>query len=110
MHNHNFMPHDPTIPFAVQVVDHFTDSSGLTSLAETHDELIWSVQTGSPVALTALDAAELPAPALLALCIAYGIYVPLDAFRRDPVGVIGELAKAIATPDIVPPRLARRRA
>lgn len=107
---HNSLPHDPTIPFSVQVVDHLTDSSGLTSLAETHDELIWSVRTGSPVALTVLDAADLPDPALLALCIAYGIYVPLAEFRRDPVGVIGELAKAIATPEIVPPRLARRRA
>ncbi|MEU0236840.1 hypothetical protein ABZ234_04050 [Nocardiopsis sp. NPDC006198] len=49
----------------------------------------------------------LPAPALLALCIAFGIYAPLDAIRRDPVGLLGELAKRLATPEVIPECLRR---
>lgn len=111
MHNSMPLPDDPMIPFGVQVVDHLADSSTLTQLAETRDGLTWSVQNGAPIALTAVEAAhELPSPALLALCIAFGIYVPLDVVRSDPLGVIGELSKALVAPEVIPPRIARHRA
>ncbi|MFJ9558216.1 hypothetical protein ACIRPH_30800 [Nocardiopsis sp. NPDC101807] len=96
-----YSPDDPLIPFQVQVAN--LGDSALTSLAETADGLTWSIQDGAPVSLTAVEAVhELPDLPLLTLCIAFGIYAPLDAIRSDPAGLLGELAKMLATPEIIP--------
>ena len=102
------MPDQPMIPFFMEVLDHL-DSP--TSLCETPTGLGWYLCTGTPTTRTAQEAAhELPDEALAMLLIGYSIRCTLEQARRDPIGTLGPLASALAHPEIVPRRLARRRA
>jgi len=102
------MPDQPMIRFSVEVLD-LLDSP--TSLCETTTDLTWYLCTGTPTSQTAQHAAlELSDEALAMLIIGFGLDCTLEQARRDPVGVLGPLASALAHPGIIPKCLARRRA
>ncbi|MFL1380049.1 MULTISPECIES: hypothetical protein [unclassified Nocardiopsis] len=99
-------PAVPAVPLTLEVVDYLPNPHAPAALTETSGGVTWYLQLGAYTHETARSAAKTMSDAVLAALLAgFGLDVPCDAARRDPVGTLGPLAGAIVTAALVPPAL-----
>ena len=106
------MPYPPTpdgIPLLAQTA-HLPDDTAATRL-DTPTAVILTLGLGRQGAQTAPDIVALFDDALLAaICTIWGIHVPIEEVRKDPIRALGPLATMIISPDLIPEHIARHRA
>ncbi|MDE3723642.1 hypothetical protein PWG71_19805 [Nocardiopsis sp. N85] len=97
------------VPLALEVVDYLPNPHAPAALFETSDSVTWYLQLGAYTHETARSAAKTMSDEVLAaLLMGFGLDIPCDVARRDPVGSLGPLAGAIVTAKLIPPSLRRR--
>lgn len=106
------MPYPPTpdgIPLLAQTA-HLPDDTAATRL-DTPTAVILTLGLGRQGTQTAPDIVALFDDALLAaICTIWGIHVPIEEVRKDPIRALGPLATMIISPDLIPEHVARHRA
>ena len=106
------MPYPPTpdgIPLLAQTA-HLPDDTAATRL-DTPTAVILTLGLGRQGTQTAPDIVALFDDALLAaICTIWGIHVPIEAVRKDPIRALGPPATMIISPDLIPEHVARHRA
>ena len=106
------MPYPPTpdgIPLLAQTA-HLPDDTAATRL-DTPTAVILTLGLGRQGTQTAPDIVALFDDALLAaICTIWGIHVPIEEVRKDPIRALGPLATMIISPDLIPEHIARHRA
>lgn len=96
----------PRVPLVLEVVDHLPNPHAPAALAETVGGVTWYLQLGAYTHETARSAAKTMSDAVLAALLAgFGLDIPCDEARRDPVGALGPLAGAVVTAALIPPVL-----
>lgn len=97
------------VPLVLEVVDYLPNPHAPAALAQTPERVTWYLQLGAYSHETAQSAAKtMPDAVLAALLAGFGLEVPCDEARSDPVRALGPLAGAVVTAALVPSALRPR--
>ncbi len=100
---------NPGIPITAQTAPLPDDIP--CSRLDTPDGILLTLRLQENTTNTAHWIAAISDDAILAaICAPWGITIPVDQIRKDPVAALGPLANLLVTPGIIPQQIARHRA